>query len=163
MKADRPPAILNTSKVRSSSEFLPTVASQHLSNSSTIKFSISSRQHHPFEKFDATDIQLCKFPAALAALIQLRVCLLSSLEVIDGTQSSQNHQVMQMHDLEDNRGRDAAEDATSEPPFLSLDGTTEPKSRADPLQAIAWMIVNTLATVGIASNPQNIPDANMYV
>lgn len=60
---------------------------------------------------------------------------------------------MQMHDLEDNRGKSAAEDATSEPPFLSLDGTAESKPRANPLHAIAWMTVNTLATVGIASNP----------
>ncbi|KAL5089964.1 hypothetical protein Trisim1_004797 [Trichoderma cf. simile WF8] len=54
---------------------------------------------------------------------------------------------MQMHDLEENRDRRAAEDATSEPPFLSLDGTTESKPRANPLHAIAWMVVNTLATV----------------
>lgn len=70
---------------------------------------------------------------------------------------------MQMHDLEENRGRNAAEDTASEPPFLSLDGTTEPKPRANPLHAIAWMIVNTLATVGIASNPQNTRDAGMYI
>lgn len=62
---------------------------------------------------------------------------------------------MQMHDLEENRSRGATEDATSEPPFLSLDVTTEPKTRADPLQAIAWMVVNTLATVGIVSHLQN--------
>ncbi|KAL6815747.1 triose-phosphate transporter family domain-containing protein [Trichoderma sp. SZMC 28013] len=54
-----------------------------------------------------------------------------------------------MHDLEGNRGGRAAEDATSDPPFLSLDGTAEPKPKADPLRAIAWMIVNTLATIGI--------------
>ncbi|KAK4063977.1 uncharacterized protein Triagg1_9305 [Trichoderma aggressivum f. europaeum] len=52
-----------------------------------------------------------------------------------------------MRDLEGNSGGRAAQDAASEPPFLSLDGIAEPKPKADSLKAIAWMVVNTLATV----------------
>ncbi|KAL7948265.1 hypothetical protein V8C42DRAFT_342317 [Trichoderma barbatum] len=60
-----------------------------------------------------------------------------------------------MDDLEENRSKELAEGASSGL-FASLDGATDSKSAIDPLQAIAWMIVNTLATVGIASIPQEV-------
>ncbi|UKZ82263.1 hypothetical protein TrVFT333_010048 [Trichoderma virens FT-333] len=51
-----------------------------------------------------------------------------------------------MDDLEENRSKEAVEDASTGL-LASLDGTSEPKPTTDPLQAIAWMTVNTLATV----------------
>ncbi|KAL7930522.1 triose-phosphate transporter family domain-containing protein [Trichoderma chlorosporum] len=51
-----------------------------------------------------------------------------------------------MHDIEENREKEATKDASTGL-LASFDETAEPKPTTDPLQAIAWMTVNTLATV----------------
>lgn len=60
--------------------------------------------------------------------------------------------IAEMHDLE--KSRDEEGPAS---PSLGLltpqDAPAESKSTSSPFQAIAWMVVNTLATVGIASYP----------
>jgi hypothetical protein len=64
----------------------------------------------------------------------------------------------QMDDLEETQGKEGSRDAL--PGILaSLDGNEESKSTSSSFQAISWMIVNTLATVGIASGP---PKDYMY-
>lgn len=57
-----------------------------------------------------------------------------------------------MHDLE--KATDEEGPLTPPPGLLTpQNASTESKSTSSPFQAIAWMAVNTLATVGIASHP----------
>ncbi|KAH6605070.1 triose-phosphate transporter [Trichoderma cornu-damae] len=53
-----------------------------------------------------------------------------------------------MFDLEDKRDVEGVEDASSQL-LAASDTIMEPKSASSSLQAVAWMVVNTLATVGI--------------
>lgn len=63
-----------------------------------------------------------------------------------------------MHDLEESRVEEKPGNA-SLGLLASLDGPTKSKSTSSSFQAIAWMTVNTLATVGIASH---LREAGMF-